>query len=94
MGAVGVRVADALEDGEVAGVVESAQAGESGIEGDVIGDFEGLVAADADARADEVVGVVGVGDDGIQTVVAAGQLENHEDGAVLAAGGLEEGVGG
>ena len=42
-----------------------------------------------EARAGLLIGVVGVGDERVQPVVAAGELEHDEDGVVLAGDRLD-----
>lgn len=83
VGAVGVGVADALDDGGLAVVEELFERAHLGVEADAVGvgagELEGFVLADADAGAGLVVLGHAVGDDGVEPVVAAGELDDDED---------------
>ena len=55
MGTVGIRVADALDDGEMAGIVQFLEAGEIRVQAEVIVKLENLFLAQANFRARAVV---------------------------------------
>src|SRR5206468_3876984 len=46
---------------------------------EVVGDFEGFIFGNAEARAGFVIVVVGDGNDGVGAVVAAGELQDDQD---------------
>jgi hypothetical protein len=85
--AVGLGVAAAVDDGELAGVKEVLEAGHAGVEGEVVVELVELV-FDGDGGAGFFVGVVGEGDDGVEAVVAAGELDDDEDVVVGELGAL------
>jgi hypothetical protein len=97
VGAIRVGVADALEDGQLAIFEEVLHRGEVGMKANMVGDFQDGLGVNAEGGALAVVGVVGVGHDGVQAVIAAGELDDDEDLAVCAGGLLGaldvEGVG-
>ena len=87
MRAIGIGITDALDDGEIAVVVQIDFSGaEIGMQADVVVDLENCVGGMGDAGAGAVIDVVGVGDDGAESVVAAGELDDDQDFAVLAGG--------
>src|SRR5205807_4404406 len=79
VGAVVVGVSDGVEDAHQAGVVELLEAGAARVEAEVVGDLQGGVFGDAEAWADAVIVVVSDGDDGVEAVVAAGELDDDQD---------------
>ena len=90
VGAVGVGIADALDDGHLSGVVEVFEGGEVGVEGDG-GCAEGeQVGAEADGGAGAAIVIVVERGDGGEAVVAAGELDDDEGLFALAHGGLGE----
>jgi hypothetical protein len=69
--AIGVGVADALHDGQVTGLPQRPQSLHGGVQADVIVQADHHVARLLQRGAGLVVEVVGVGDDGVEAVVAA-----------------------
>jgi hypothetical protein len=94
VGAVGVGVTDALEDGGLAVVEEGADSSEMGMEGEGVVEREDAGRVQGQGGSGFVIGIVGVGDEGVEAVVASGHLEDDEDGAVFAGGGLDGAGGG
>src|SRR5436309_502309 len=88
MGTIGIRVTDTLDSTEMAFVVKRFEAGQFGMESDRIVEFENFFGADAKARASARVVIVGVWNQRIETVVAAGHLQDDENRAVAASGDL------
>jgi len=88
VGAVGVGIADALDDGGVAIIVEFLEGGEVGVQADVAVDLEDILGIVAESGAGAVVMVIGVGNDGVEAIIAAGELDDDEDGGVFAGGTL------
>ena len=82
--AVRVRIADALDDAEIAFLEQRAEEGHRGVQADVVAELDDVLFLLREARPRLVIGVVGVGDQGVEPVVAAGELEHDEDGVVLA----------
>ena len=85
--AVGVRVADVLDQGEGARVHEPSQAVAGGVQADRVVEPEDTVPGNADRGPETVVVVVLEGDEGIEAVVAPRQLHDDEDPLVLFRGG-------
>ena len=86
MGAGGVGIADAVDDGQVALVVEFLQHPHTGMKGQFVVDPEHFPVGNAHGRPVVPIQGVGVGDDGVQVVVAAGKLQHHQDRVFLVAG--------
>ena len=80
VGARGVGVSHAVDDGEVALVVGVLERSHLGMQPDGGVDGNDILFGDADGGPVVVVHAVGVGDDGVEVVVAAGHLEYDEDG--------------
>ena len=79
-----VRVADALDDGQLVLVVQRLERLQVGVEADLIVQVEHLVGGDPDLGSKLVIQPVAVGDDGVQAVVAAAELD-HDQGALARA---------
>jgi len=78
MRAIGIGIAHALDDCDAAIFVERIEAAECGIETDAVVDFEYRITGDANGRADAVIRVVRVGDDGVEAIVAAAHLDDEQ----------------
>ena len=74
-----LRVADALDDRDLALVVERLHALEVLVEAEVVRDRQRLVRGFTELRPQVAVGLVMQRDDRLQAVVAAGELDHHED---------------
>ena len=72
---VRVRIADTLHDRQVAVLPEPVQVLERGVQADPVVQLEDFPRLDPECRPALVVHVVGVRNDGIQSVIAAGQLD-------------------
>ena len=90
----GIRIADALDDAEVAFFEQGAEEGHRAVQADVVAEFDDVLFLFPDARAGLVIGVVGIGDERVQSVVSTGELEDDEDGVVLAGDRLDRQVAG
>ena len=93
MRAVGIGVAGVLDDGHVPGVELALERGEGGVEADLVVELEGGILRDADGGPGLVIEVVAEGDDGVEPIVAAAQLEDDEDGRVRLRGDGPGGAG-
>ena len=58
------------------------------VQADVVVDLDDLLLGEVQRRPGLVVEVVGVGNDGVEAVVAAGHLDDDEDGVLAGLGGL------
>jgi hypothetical protein len=81
-----------LHHGEITGRVGFGEAGEGGVEGSLFlgTQFESLVFAKSEGGTGAPVVVVTQRDDGVEAIVAAGQLENDENVAVFTRDPLDE----
>ena len=78
VGPVGVGVADALNDGELALVPEALEGLHAGPQPDVVVDLDDVVLGYAHGRAIVVVVAAGVRDDRVEGIVATRELNYHE----------------
>ena len=78
VGAIGVRVADALDDGHLSLVVQTLEGCGVGIHRQLIVDGQDIVLAHHNFLAGVVIVLVGVGHYGVHEVVAAGKLNNYQ----------------
>jgi hypothetical protein len=86
--AVRVRVADALDDGDLVLLEELlADLLEGRVQAQFVVDLDDLGRLNAEGRAELVVQVVAVRDDGVEPVVAAGHLDDDQDGVLARLGG-------
>ena len=86
VGAVGRRIADAVDDGDLAGIIEIFDFRDGWIEAEMVVDGQHPVGGDADGGTAIVVTAVSIGNDGVEVVVAAGELDDDED-RILGSGG-------
>ncbi len=89
---VGVRVADAVDDGELLAVPERLEGAELRVEAEVAVERDDLRRVDLQRRAERGVGGIAVGHERVEAVVAAGELEDDERAALSLGRGV--GVGG
>src|SRR5688572_4123500 len=84
-------VAAPVHNGQTSVFEETLEADHRGMKAETIGDFDHLSLGDAQLRTCTVVGSVAEWDDGVQAVVAARQLDDHENavGMPLDAGALQ-----
>ncbi len=82
MRAVRVWIADALHDRQVAGLPEPVQILECRVQAHVVIQLENLAGLDPERWPALVVHIVGVRDDGVQSVIAAAELEHDQDGRI------------
>ena len=80
MRVVRLGIADAVDDRHLALVPERLDRGHAGVEAVVIVDGQDLILGDTDRRTLVVVERVAVGDDRVQGIVAAGELQHHQRG--------------
>lgn len=82
MGAIGVGITDALDNGQVALIQELVETAQGGVEGQVLIDFQQVLIGQGQAGSGASVMVIGPGDQGIEAIVAASQLEDHQGGEI------------
>ena len=83
---IGFGIAHALQHGEPAVLPQRQERRERRMQTGAIGEREDRIARDRDLRPQCVVVEIGVRDDGIEPVVAALELDQHEQVAVVRAG--------
>jgi hypothetical protein len=76
-------VADAMHDREMAVLVEALEPRHGRLKAEMLIDLAQAFLPDADAGPRAVVGVIAIGHDRIEAVVAAGQFDHHQDATVL-----------
>ena len=81
--AIRVRIADALHDGQSAGVEQLGGWLQRRVQSDFAVDLDEPVGLDLQLGAQLGVVLVAIGHDGVQPVVAAIKLKDHEDATVL-----------
>ena len=86
MGTGGAGVADAVDDCHVAAVIDVLQRGHLRVEANLVVNLDDPLFGNAYGRAVVPVQRVAVGDDGIQVVVAPGELEHYQNRVFLGAG--------
>ena len=84
MGERGLVVANAVHDREVAVLVEALHAGHGVLQAEMIIELAHARRLDADARPGAIIGVVAVGHDGVEAVIAPRKLDHHQDAVVIA----------
>src|SRR5580765_3684539 len=84
MRAVGVRVADALDNCQMAGIVKLFEAAHARMESDVIIHFQDLLFSQTNPGPGAMIVIVGVGNDRVKAVVAAGHLEDDQNAGIMA----------
>ena len=75
---IGLRVAHALDDRQLVLLPQGDQTFELRVQTGAAVDAQDIVGLDADRVAQLVVGRVGVGDQGVEPVVAAFELDQHQ----------------
>ncbi len=86
MGAIRPGVVDALNPGELSGLPGGHQGAECGVQADTIVQIEDAVRGDGQLWAQAGVVRIGVGDEGIESVVAAFELDQDEGSGVVRRG--------
>ena len=81
MRAVGIGIADALEDREVPRLPGFHQRRELFVQAHLLVELQGALARHADAAAQRMIVRVGIGDEGVQPVIAALELDQQQDAA-------------
>jgi len=79
MGAVGIRIPDTLNDREFSRIVQRLQTDKPRIQPDIGIKFQNLIRRQRQFRACAVIIVVCEWDDGVQAIVATGQLKDNEN---------------
>ena len=77
-----LRIARAVHDGELAVLPQALHAEHARVEAEVVVELQEFVFFDGDTRAQLVIGVVGVGHDGVQSIVTARHFKHHQDALV------------
>ena len=80
---VRVGVAHVWNDRKLTSFPAREQRSEGGVEGDLLADLQELVLRQSEVRAQAAVGGVGEGNHGVEAVVAAAQLDDHEAATVV-----------
>src|SRR5579871_1028059 len=88
-----IVVAAAVDDGEFAVLIKALEADHAAVETEVVVDGADALLGEADFGAVLVIGIVAVGDQGVEAVVAPGELEDDEDLAVGFGVGCQGGRG-
>src|SRR5215471_16382724 len=84
MGAVGVRVTDTLNNRELTGVVKRLETGKPWMQANLVSELQYLSGGNVDSRSSLVIEVIPVRHHCVQTVIAAGHLEDNEYGRIAA----------
>ena len=90
--AVWIRVAHTLHNRKVPLVVKRLEADKLGIQSKMIGQAQRLSARDGKSRPSAEIGIIAKRHQSVETIIAARQLEDDQDGAVLSRCGLNGGV--
>ena len=77
-----VLVAAAVHDGQLAVLIEALESGHAAAEAEMVVDRADLLLGDAEMRAVLVIRVVAVGNQRVESVVAAGQFQHDENLAI------------
>lgn len=83
MTAIGVGISYILNNGKQALVIEIRQWTATGVEGKIVRNGQDLSIPNAEVGPKAVIIIVLEGDQSVEPVVAAGQLDKHQNGAVL-----------
>jgi hypothetical protein len=94
MGTVGIWITDPLDDCEVAVIVNAFEQRETRIQAYERIERQNLVLRNCELRARLEIKIILKGNDRVQTVVAAGQLDNKKDRMILSSHCLQRGIGG
>jgi hypothetical protein len=78
VGAIGVRIADAVDNGDFPLIPQAFDGPHARIKAKGIIDGQDILGRNGDRRAEIVVEPVGVWDNGVEAVVAAAQLYDHK----------------
>ncbi len=90
-----IGISDPVDDTHIAISPDRLKAGQRRVQTKVVVELDGIVGRDRNARAILIVEIVGNWDNGIQSVVAAGELNQHEYPVCFdIAEGLKHGVAG
>lgn len=79
MGTIGIRVADILHDGHASGIVFALESRERGMKSETVIELQCLGTGHAQGWTRPGIEIVGEGDDGIESVVAAAELDDNKD---------------
>ena len=83
MGERRLVVTDTMDDREMAVLVEALEPGHGRLKAEMLVELSQPLLLDANARSGLVVGVVAIGHDRVEPIVAAGQFDDHQDAALL-----------
>src|SRR5262249_21310813 len=86
--AIRVRVANALNDGQLPGIIEVFEAGKILVESHLVVEAKDIFLRETDAGAGLAIIIVAVGHNGVEAIIAASHLEHDENGRVLAGSDL------
>ena len=82
MRAIRLRIANSLHDRQVAGLPETVQVLECWVQAHAVIQLENLAGLDPERRPALVIHIVGVRDNGVQSVIAAAELEHDQNGRI------------
>src|ERR1700684_793760 len=88
-----VVVTTAVNDGELAILIEALEVDHAAVETQVIVDGAESFLGEADFGAVFVIGVVAIGDQGVEAVIAAGEFEDNQNLSVGFGVGCQRGGG-
>src|SRR5580704_18708069 len=74
-----IVITAAVHNGEIAVLVKLLEPGHTAAEAEVVVNFENLLRGDAELGTKLVIGVVAVGNQSVETVIAAGKFQHHQD---------------
>ena len=94
VGAVRIRIADALHDAEVAFLEQGAEERHGRVQADMVVEPDDFLFLLRETRTGFMIGIVAEGDERVESVVPAGELEHDEDSVVLAGDRLDGEVAG
>jgi hypothetical protein len=92
MAAIRVWVANAVDDRKMSGIEEIFEASQARIQSKRVVQRQHLSGWNPNRGARLVVIIIGVGHHGVEAIVAACELDKHENGAIFARGCLDQGA--
>src|SRR5262245_64581312 len=87
MGERWLVVADAVHDGEMPILVEPLEPRHGRLQAEMLIELAQPLRLEADARPRAIVGIIAIGHDRVEPVIAAGKLDHDQDAALLRRGG-------
>ncbi len=94
MGTVRIRVADSLNHGKLAGVVERFEAAQAGMKSELVVELQDALGGQGEAWPRLEVMIIGKRNHRVEGVVAAGHLQDDQNVGIAAGDGLRGQIGG